>query len=151
MRTSKPADAESAAPPELRGLKVADVMTTNVVTIRADASLSEAVTRLADSHVSGLAVVDGRGRLIGVVSATDVLGAEAEAGDRSAPRLLETTVVREVMTPRPLTIGPELNLREAALQMDYADVHRLFVEFDGKLVGVISRSDINRAVGSGKL
>jgi CBS domain-containing protein len=151
MRTSKPADAESAAPPEPRGLKVADVMTTNVVTIRADASLSEAVTRLADSHVSGLAVVDGHGRLIGVVSATDVLGAEAEAGDRSAARLLETTVVREVMTPRPLTIGPALNLREAALQMDYGDVHRLFVELDGKLVGVISRSDINRAVGSGKL
>jgi CBS domain-containing protein len=55
------------------------------------------------------------------------------------------------MTPRPLTVSPETDLREAALQMDYADVHRLFVELDGKVVGVVSRSDVNRAYASGKL
>jgi CBS domain-containing protein len=54
-------------------------MTADVVTIRGDVPLSDAVARLADSHVSGLAVLDGTGRLIGVVTTNDVLGAEAEA------------------------------------------------------------------------
>jgi CBS domain-containing protein len=136
----------------MRRVKVADVMTADVVTIRSDLPLSDAVARLADSHVSGLAVLDGTGRLIGVVTANDVLGAEAEADDDQArSRLLSKGVVADVMTPRPLTVSPETDLREAALQMDYADVHRLFVEVDGKVVGVVSRSDVNRAYASGKL
>jgi CBS-domain-containing membrane protein len=108
------------------------------------------MTQLADSHVSGLAVLDGHKRLVGVISTTDILTAEAEAGDESERvRALATTMVRDVMTPRPLTVAPETALREAALQMDYADVHRLFVEADGVIVGVLSRSDINRMFAAG--
>jgi CBS domain-containing protein len=105
---------------------------------------------LADSHVGGLAVVNGHGRLVGVISASDVLDAEAEAGD-DRERMLATTLVEDVMTRKTLTVAPEVDVREAALQMDYADVHRLFVEVGDELVGVISRSDIARAFASGKL
>ena len=131
---------------------VRDVMTTDVVTIDPDAPLTQAIEMLADSHVSGIAVIDNRRRLLGVISTTDVVAAEAEAGDEEArSRLLSTGTVRDAMTTKALTVTPDLELREAALQMDYGDVHRLFVESDGELVGVISRSDINRAFAAGKL
>ena len=131
---------------------VRDLMTAAVVSIPPDAPVARAVELLAEAHVSGLAVIDHHERLIGVVSSTDLLNAEAEAGDEAARnRLWTVATVRDIMTPRALTVGPELELREAALQMDYGDVHRLFVEANGRLVGVISRSDINRAYATGKL
>lgn len=133
-------------------MKVAQLMTTDVVTIRPDATLDEAMTRLADSHVSGLAVVDGRKHLLGVLSTTDLLAAEVETGDELArAQVLRDTLVQDVMTAPPLTVSPDADAREAALEMEYGDVHRLFVELDGELLGVISRSDINRALATGRM
>ena len=54
------------------------------------------------------------------------------------------------MTSPALTIGPDAELREAALAMEYGDVHRLFVEQGGELVGVVSRSDVSRALAVGQ-
>jgi CBS domain-containing protein len=114
--------------------------------------VAEAIVSLADAHISGMPVVDGAGRVIGIVSSTDVLGAEAEAGDPPARQaLLENTTVREIMTPRPYTIAPDEDVREAACQMLYADVHRLFVAEGDKIVGIITTTDIVRAVATGKL
>jgi len=55
------------------------------------------------------------------------------------------------MTRRPLTVSPDAEVREAAQQMLYAEIHRLFVVEDGRVVGVISTSDIMRAVATGQL
>jgi CIC family chloride channel protein len=97
-------------------------------------------------------VVDGAGKVIGVLSTTDVLAAEAEAEDSATRQtLFENTAVREIMTPRPFTIAPGEDIREAARQMLYADVHRLFVAEGDKVVGIISTTDIVRAVATGKL
>ena len=127
-------------------------MTSDVVAILADVSLAEAAERLADSHVSAVAVIDHQRQLLGVLSISDILTAQAEAGDgEGVARLWTTGTVADLMTPRPLTVSPDLEIREAALQMDYADVHRLFVEEGGKLVGVISRSDINRGFAAGRV
>lgn len=132
--------------------KVADVMTKDVVTVRGDATLAEALTCLATQHISGAAVIDRRQRLVGVVSRSDIMEAEAEVNEPDAHgRLLAETLVTEVMTSPALTIGPEAELREAALAMEYGDVHRLFVEDEGKLVGVVSRSDVSRALANGKV
>ena len=128
---------------------VAELMQQNVRTVTGDANVAEVVLSLADAHVSGMPVVDRVGRMIGVVSASDVLLAEAEAEGR--PEAMEETSVREIMTSRPYTIGPEEDVREAARQMLYADVHRLFVAEGERLVGVISTTDIVRAVANGKL
>ncbi len=132
--------------PTTRPLTVADVMTRKVVTIGPDVPVAEAVTLLADSHVSGLAVVNGHQHLVGVVSAQDVLTAEAEVQDgETRARMLEETMVRDIMSVPPHSVGPDLELRQAALEMEYADVHRLFVVVEGKVAGVLSRSDVNRA------
>lgn len=133
-------------------MKVSEIMTTDVVTIRGDATLSEAVALLADTGVSGLAVVDHRNKLIGVLSTTDVLNAEAEADDETArARVLEGALVSDLMTTPVLTIGPDTDVREASLQMEYGEVHRLFVERDGQLTGVVSHADIVRAHAGGRL
>jgi CBS domain-containing protein len=87
-----------------------------------------------------------------VVSSTDVIGAQAETISGEERRvLLEETRVQDIMTPRPLTIEPTADVAEAARHMLYAEVRRLFVEDNGRLVGVISQTDIIHAVGSGKL
>jgi CBS domain-containing protein len=131
--------------------KVADVMTKNVVSVRADATLRDALTELATEHISGAAVLDGRGRLVGAISRSDIMEAEAEREDPEAwGRYLSDTIVQEVMTAPALTTAPEVDLKEAALAMEYGDVHRLFVEVDGSLVGVLSRSDVSRALATGK-
>jgi predicted transcriptional regulator len=55
------------------------------------------------------------------------------------------------MTPKPLLIESTAEVREAARHMLYAEVHRLFVEENGVLVGVISQTDVVRAVATGKI
>ncbi len=133
-------------------MTVSELMQDNVRTVGSEASLAEAIVSLADGHISGMPVVDGAGQVVGVLSTTDVLAAEAEARDPVARRLLfENTAVREIMTPRPFTIGPREDVREAARQMLYADVHRLFVAEGDQVVGIITTTDIVRAVATGRL
>lgn len=132
--------------------KVAEVMTRRVVTMRNDATLAEALTYLATQHISGAAVVDHRQRLVGVISRSDIMEAEAEITEPEVRgRFMDETLVNDLMTSPALTIGPEAELREAALAMEYGDVHRLFVEEAGDLVGVLSRSDVSRALATGKV
>ena len=132
-------------------MRVADVMTTDVISINDDAVLVDAAIMLADSHVSGLAVINERHRLVGVITASDIIAAEAEAGDDEArAAVLRETRVGDAMSPQPLVIAPDATVRAAALEMEYADVHRLFVVLDGKPVGVISRSDVSRVLSLGR-
>ena len=122
---------------------VADVMTRDVVSLHSEATLRDAIALLATQHVSGAPVLDARRRMVGTISSSDVLQAESEGAD------LDATTVADVMTRRALTVSPGTELREAALAMEYGDVHRLFVERGGELVGVVSRSDVNRALANG--
>lgn len=133
-------------------MKVTELMQRNVKSIRSEASVAEAILTLADAHVSGLPVLDGSGKMVGVVSSSDVLAAEAEAEDATSRQtLLESTQVQEIMTRRPYTIAQTAEIHEAAQQMLYADVHRLFVTDADTVVGVISTTDIVRAVAKGQL
>ncbi len=132
--------------------RVAELMTKRVITMRNDATLAEALTYLATQHISGAGVTDRRDRLVGVISRSDIMEAEAEISEAEVRgRFLDETLVSDVMTSPALTIGPEAELREAALAMEYGDVHRLFVEEGGDLVGVVSRSDVSRALATGKV
>ncbi len=133
-------------------MRVSELMQRNVKTVDVDAMVNDAVVTLADSHISALPVVDGAGRMVGVVSSTDVLTSEAEAPDtRARETLLQDTTVRDIMTHRPLTVSPDTEVREAAQQMLYADIHRLFVVEGDQVLGVISTTDIMRAVATGRL
>ncbi len=133
-------------------MKVAELMRTDVKTVDLDATVGDAITTLADAHVSALPVTDPRGRVVGVVSTTDILSNLSETTETDTrERLIDETPVREIMTPRSRVITPDADVLDAAREMLYLDVHRLFVEERGRLVGVLSQTDIVSAVATAKI
>jgi CBS domain-containing protein len=132
-------------------MKVADIMRTDVKTVDLDATVGDAIATLADVHVSALPVTDARGKVVGVLSTTDILGALSETTDPDEREQLFDQPVRDVMTPRSRVIEPDADVLDAARDMLRLDVHRLFVERNGRLVGVISQTDIVAAVATAKI
>jgi CBS domain-containing protein len=133
-------------------MQVAELMQTDVQSVAPDAPVADAALTMADAHVSGLPVVDRSGRLVGVISTTDVIAAEEESeAPESRVAVFNETSVRDLMTPKAVTIRPEATIKEAAQLLLYADVHRLFVVDGDRLVGVISTTDIVRVVANGQL
>ena len=124
-------------------MRVAELMQTKVRTAGLDSTLAEVVQSLADGHVTALPVVDREGRLLGVISNADVLQAQAEGTETDNWR---EVLVEDVMSRPALTVAPDVEVHAAARQMLYGDVHRLFVEHDGKLAGVLSQTDLIRAL-----
>ena len=132
-------------------MRVSDLMQTDLRTVRGEATVADAVSLMAQYHISGLPVIDAHGHLVGVLTSSDILQAQAESDSpEERQRLFEETLVREIMTPRPQTIALEATLKEAAQRLLYLEIHRLFVEGEGKLVGVISTSDIVRALATAR-
>jgi CBS domain-containing protein len=133
-------------------LRVIDLMQKDVRSIDEDAMVSEAIVLLADGHVSGLPVLNAHRQLVGLVSTTDILTAEAESeGGTALNRVATDTRVGDIMTSQPKTIAPDAPIKLAAQEMLYLDVRRLLVVEDGQLLGVISQSDIVRAVAGGMI
>lgn len=128
-------------------MRVADVMQSNLRVMKGTDSIGDAISLLAETHVSGVPVLDDHGRLVGVLSSSDILNVLAEHPDpEEREKVFEGTMLQEVMTPRPQTINPGADVRDAAQRMLYLEVHRLFVEDEGRLVGVITTTDLVRAV-----
>ena len=125
-------------------MHVAELMRTDLKTISVDATVEDAVAALVDAGVSALPVIDRFGRAVGVVSARDILRAER------ARRPFQDTPVLEIMNPAPLTVPPDADVRQAAQEMLYGDAQRLFVEYEGALVGVITQTDIVGALACGR-
>lgn len=133
-------------------MRVADLMITDLKTVERETTLADAMAVLAEDHLSALPVVDRHGGLVGVLSTTDILQALAESDDpRERERLLNAGIVGDLMTPHPVGIGPGTTVKEAAQQMLYLEVHRLFVVDEERLVGVISQSDVVRGVALARL
>jgi CBS domain-containing protein len=133
-------------------MQVYELMQTDVQTVGAETPVNDAFVTLAESRVSALPVVDGAERLVGVISRTDILASEEEAEDEATrAALFEGTSVGELMTSPALTITPDASIREAAQQMLSAGVHRLFITSGERVAGVISITDIVRAVATGRL
>jgi len=132
---------------------VRDVMTTSVITVREDTPFKELAAALASSRVSGFPVIDRAGKVIGVVSETDMLIKEADqAGHPGSFAGLRRSRDREkaagvtaaqVMTSPPVTIGPDEPVQHAAFLMYDRAVSRLPVVDDaGRLVGIVSQVDV---------
>lgn len=145
---------------------VADTMTRDPIVVRPDTSLQEAIQILAKQRISGLPVVDAEGKLVGVISDSDLLWQETGVEPPPYIMLLDSIIylenpatyekdlrkamgltVGEVMSNKPITVKPDKSLRDAAKQMQAHHIHRLPVLDDnGKLVGILSRGDIIRSM-----
>ena len=116
---------------------VGDVMTADVVTVGPDALYPDIVALVLDEGISAVPVVDRRGRLLGVVSETDLLRQQEH------PDLRRTA--REVMTAPALTVPAGAGLTTAADELRRTGLGRLFVVSEGgRLVGVLARRDLLR-------
>ena len=128
---------------ELEAL-VVDLMASDPVVVAAELPVAKVAEVLTDYDIGGLPVVDSTGRLIGVVSQTDLLGYWASVGSSSGS---DAVLARDVMTQPAVTIRGSASLREAAQLMTERHVARLVVVGDDTDIplGLISDSDLMRA------
>lgn len=185
-------------------LRLRDIMTTDVVTVTPDATLRDVMELFARRHISGAPVVQG-GRVVGVISASDVVGfagtlpgvpterhgqeewgewdqteeSEAEVeredippasfftemwddagaevderfGESEGPEwnILEEHTVAEAMTRAVYSRSPETPVVTASDEMSRLRVHRVLVMDGEQLLGIVSTSDVTRAVGEHRL
>ena len=140
---------------------VRDVMTKNVIKIREDADFNEVTNLLSEHRISGLPVVDAGDRVIGVITEADVLsmvGMRKEHGFKDIIRHIlgeplsrpkGSRRLQDVMSTPAITTGPDADIREVALKLDEKRIKSLpVVDEQGRLIGVISRADIVRAIGA---
>jgi CBS domain-containing protein len=121
-------------------VRVQDVMTIEVVVAQPTTPVKQVARLLADHRLSALPVVDGRGRVLGVVSEADLLG----DGRRLAGGQPGATA-GAVMTSPPVTVDPQATVTEAARRMQAAGMKCLpVVAGSGRLVGIVGRSDLLR-------
>ena len=134
-------------------LTVRDVMTEDVAAVPPGATLLEVARLMDERRVSGLPVVDGGGRVLGVVSEADLLLKGRWLVDRLdvGQRLMfEIRVAGEAMSAPAVTIGPTSSLATAGRRMLAHDVNRLPVVEAGDLVGIVTRSDLVRGFSRGE-
>ena len=122
-------------------LRVIDLMKTSVESLHPEEDLDLAAMLMRIERFHHLPVVDDGGAVVGVVSARDIL--EAAGGDRRGQLRVRA---REVMSSPVVTVAPTAPVAEAAELMRSRDVGCLPVIADGALVGVLSRTDLVRAL-----
>ncbi|MGF6805750.1 CBS domain-containing protein [Paraburkholderia sp. Clong3] len=146
-------------------MQASDIMTTRVVSIAAESSVYDAAKLLADSRISGMPVVDDAGSVIGIVSEGDLLR-RVETGTETQRRswlaeflaptrqlaveyLKERSIrVRDVMSAPAVTVDESTPLGAVAELLGRKHIKRLPVLSKGKLVGIVSRANLVRALAS---
>ncbi len=141
-------------------LRVRDLMTADVVTVKPDAPLHEVAEAMDRHGVSGVPVIDGNRRVVGVISERDFVTFLGGGGPRSIMGLIAaclegggclTLPVRrqnaaEIMSAPPITVSETAAVAEAAAVMLAHDVNRLpVVDPENRLVGILTRGDLVRA------
>lgn len=141
-------------------MKVSDLMTTEVVTTTPTASLKEVARALVEHGITGMPVCDDAGEVVGVISEGDILYKEGGPSERHHGPLgwlLDTTpdwelekaharTAGEAMTAPAITVTPIESAARAARLMTENGVNRLpVVAMNGRLVGILTRTDLIRA------
>jgi CBS domain-containing protein len=145
-------------------MKAADVMTGEVVSIPPDASIMEAVQLMLEHRISGLPVIDAAGSLQGIVTEGDFLRRVETGTERKRSRFVEFLLgpgrlaedyvhasgrkVDEVMTPEPRTVGEDEPLEKVVHLMERYRVKRLPVVRGDKVVGIVTRQNLMRALAN---
>jgi CBS domain-containing protein len=146
-------------------MRAMDVMTTEAVTVGPDTSVQDLAKLLSERGISGVPVVEN-GRPVGIVSEGDLLHRAETGTERRTSRrrwrwfddglsdLARDYVkshgrtVRDIMTRTVITVGAEADLAEVAALIETNRIKRVPVIQDGKLVGIISRANLVRALAA---
>ncbi len=138
-RADSPAHRSEYSAPLMQKLFVKDAMTKKIITTTLNSPLSEVAELMAKNTIKGTPVLDDNGRLVGVVTLTDVLKVNSEQR--------ATTKVSSVMTKELITTIPDESLYTAFGKMTNNQIGRLPVVEPGdstKLIGIIAREDVWR-------
>ena len=147
---------------------VADVMTPEPIVVQPETPLQEAIKLIAEKRISGLPVVDAGGKLVGVLSESDLMWQETGVEPPPYIMFLDSVIylrnparyekevhkalgqtVGEVMSEKPISVKTTSSLREAAQTMHEKNIGRLVVVDDeAKVIGILTRGDIVRALAS---
>lgn len=148
---------------------VADVMSREPISVRPETPLQEAIKIMAQQRISGLPVVDQAGKLVGVISETDLMWRETGVTPPAYIMILDSVIylenparydrdlhkalgqtVGEVMTKDSLiTTEPDQPLQKAAQLMHDKNIRRLpVINEAGKIIGILTRGDIIRAMAA---
>jgi len=145
-------------------MRAHQIMTRPVITVTPETAIVDAAKIMLQKHVSGLPVVDAKGKLVGIVSEGDFIRRSEIGTQRRRGRFLKFILgpgkaaedfvhehgrkVAEIMTPEPLTIAEDTPLEEIVALMEKNGVKRLPVTRGGKIVGIVSRANLLQAVAS---
>jgi len=145
-------------------MRAIDVMVRDVVTVSPDMDVAEAVKLLAEHDVSALPVLDKDGNLVGMLSEADLIHRAEIGTEKHRPWWLEALTgastlaeefakshgkrVGEVMTTGIISVDEETPLSEIAALFERKRIKRVPVVKDGKLVGIVSRSNLIQALAS---
>lgn len=145
-------------------MKAMDVMVRDVVTVKADDEIVRAARLLAEHDVSALPVIDETGAVVGVLSEADLMRREEIGTGKQRPWWLEAVMpgsalahdfarehgrkVGEVMTADVISAGEETPVGEIANLLEKHRIKRVPILRDGKLVGIVSRSNLIQALAT---
>src|SRR5882724_5366776 len=149
-------------------MRAADVMTTEVITIDPDTSVHALAALLSERGISGVPVVDAANRVVGIVSEGDLLhrietGTQRRttcrsswwldtiASDRELARdyvKSHARRVKDVMTRDVVSVSDTTDLADIAMLLEARQIKRVPVVRDGKLVGIVSRANLVRALAT---
>jgi CBS domain-containing protein len=150
-----------------REAAVADIMERDVISVHPETGVRELAELMHERHIGGAPVVDGEGRLVGIVTDGDLI---AEEADIHAPAQIDIfgaivylgsfhkyeerlrkavgATVGDVMTTKVHTVHPGDGVRKAATLMRDHKINRVpVVDEDGRLVGLVTRTDIVHSLG----
>lgn len=141
-------------------MEVEEIMTKDVIAVSPKTPVHEAAELMVDHGISGLPVVDDEGDVVGIVSEGDLILRE-KPGERmpwwraffsDAEKLARDyqkahgTTVAEVMTRSVIKVSPDLPIESVALILDEHKIRRVPVVAGGRLVGIVSRGDLIKAL-----
>lgn len=143
-------------------MTVDEIMTRDVITVKPETSIHAAARLMVDHGVSGLPVVDDQGQVVGIISEGDLIirqrprervswwrnfFSDSEQLARDYQKRAGATV-GEVMTRALVSAGPGLSLESVAAILDKHRIRRVPVVSDGRLVGIVSRGDLIKALAA---
>ena len=143
-------------------MRAADVMTNEVITVGEDASVQEAAKLLAEHGISAVPVVDRDKRVVGMVSEGDLLHRAETGTERRRAWWLEMVAstnqlageyvkshsgsVKDVMKSDVISVTEETTVADIAILLETNRIKRVPVLRDGRLVGIVSRANLVRAL-----
>jgi len=143
-------------------MNAADIMTKPVISVAPEATIAEAARLMLQNRISGLPVTDKSSAVVGVVTEGDLLRRVELGTERHRPRWIELLIgpgrlardyveaharkVGEVMTQDVLSVTPQETLPEIVRLMEKRHIKRLPVIEAGRLVGIVSRANLVRAL-----